>query len=296
MRFWCSTIEVPWSWTWRAYPGVWLMSLAIAVSYLVARHHRGWARQPHSGAGMRSASAARAAQRRETWLFMAGVAAFWVASDWPLGLLGASYLASAHMLQFMLYTLVAAPLLILGTPEPMARRILARLRMYRIMTRLTKPVAAGVVFNVCLVATHSPWAVDTLRANQFGSFVMDLIWLVSGVLVWLPICSPLAEHRLRSYPAKMVYLFLALGVVPAVPAGFLTFAGFPLYSTYELAPRFYGLDAATDQQMAGLIMKLGGIPIVWGTIIAMMMRWSDESRASSGDPRPAPTVDSRTGT
>ena len=220
-------------------------------------------------------------QRRQMWLFLAGVAAFWVASDWPLGVLGAGYLASAHMVQFMLYTLVAAPLMVMGVPEPMARRILARLRLYRFMTRLAKPVAAGLVFNGCLVATHSPWAVDTLRVNQFGSFVMDVVWLVSGVLVWLPICSPLIEHRLRAYPGKMVYLFLALGVVPAVPAGFLTFASFPLYATYELAPRFYGLDAATDQQTAGLIMKLGGIPIVWGTIIAMMLRWADESKRSS---------------
>ncbi len=272
MRFWCSALEVPWSWSWRAYPGVWAASLAIAVPYLVARRRARTLRpQPLD-------TAEAAAQRRQMWFFLAGVATFWVASDWPLGVLGAGYLASAHMAQFMLYTLVAAPLLVLGIPEPMARRILARLRLYRFMSWVTKPVAAGLIFNGCLVATHSPWAVDTLRANQFGSFVMDAVWLASGVLVWLPICSPLSEHRLRAYPGKMVYLFLALGVVPAVPAGFLTFAGFPLYATYELAPRFYGLDAATDQQMAGLIMKLGGIPIVWGTIIAMMLRWADESK------------------
>ena len=275
MRFWCSALQEPWSWSWRAYPGVWAASLAIAVPYLVARRR---ARAMRPGP---PDPAEAAAQRRQLWFFLAGVAAFWVASDWPLGVLGAGYLASAHMVQFMLYTLVAAPLMVLSIPEAMARRILARLRLYRLVTRLTQPVAAGLVFNAILVATHSPWAVDTLRASQFGSFLMDALWLASGVLVWLPICSPLSEHRLRAYPGKMVYLFLALGVVPAVPAGFLTFAGFPLYATYELAPRFYGLDATTDQQMAGLIMKLGGIPIVWGAIIAMMMRWADESKTAS---------------
>lgn len=282
MRFWCSALQEPWTWAWRAYPGVWIASLALAVPYLAARRHirRSQALPPEP--------AAVATQRRQLWLYLAGVVAFWVASDWPLGVLGAGYLASAHMLQFMLYTLVAAPLLVLGVPEAMARRILAKLRLYRFMTRLTQPVFAGLAFNACLVATHSPWATDTLRSNQFGSFVMDVVWLVSGVVVWLPICSPLVEHRLRAYPGKMVYLFLALGVVPAVPAGFLTFAGFPLYATYELAPRFYGLDAATDQQMAGLIMKLGGIPIVWGAIIAMMLRWADESRAETRGSRPSP--------
>ncbi|MYG86992.1 MAG: cytochrome c oxidase assembly protein, partial [Acidimicrobiales bacterium] len=176
MRFWCSAIEEPWSWSWRAYPGVWAASLAIAVPYLAARR-RARTMRPQA-----LDPAETAAHRRQMWFFLAGVVVFWVASDWPLGVLGAGYLASAHMAQFMLYTLVAAPLLVLGIPEPMARRILARLRLYRFMTRLTKPVVAGLVFNGCLVATHSPWAVDTLRANQFGSFVMDAVWLVSGVL------------------------------------------------------------------------------------------------------------------
>ena len=71
----------------------------------------------------------------------------------------------------------------------------------------------------------------------------------------------------------------------AVPAGFLTFASFPLYSTYELAHRVGGLAAATDQQLAGLIMKLGGIPIVWGTIIVMMMRWTEQERRGSAEAR-----------
>lgn len=280
MRFWCSALEVPWTWSWRAYPGVWLAAVALAAPYLLACRRARATAVPSLGKDEASA------QRRQMWLFGAGVVAFWLASDWPLGVLGAGYLASAHMLQFMLYTLVAAPLLVLGMPEPMARRMLAKLRLYRFMTRLTRPVTAGLVFNGCLIATHSPWAVDTLRANQFGSFVMDVVWLASGVMVWLPICSPLIEHRLQAYPGKMVYLFLSLGVVPAVPAGFLTFAGFPLYATYELAPRFYGLDAATDQQIAGLLMKLGGIPIVWGAIIAMMLRWADEAKSSARESRP----------
>ncbi len=278
MRFWCSALQEPWTWAWRAYPGVWAASAALAVPYVWAR------RRIRQTSVVAPDPAAVALQRRQTWFFAAGVAAFWVASDWPLGVLGAGYLASAHMAQFMLYTLVAAPLLVLGTPEVMARRVLAKLRLYRFVAKLTRPVFAGLAFNGCLVATHSPWVTDTLRASQFGSFVMDVVWLISGVIVWLPICSPLPEHRLRQYPAKMVYLFLALGVVPAVPAGFLTFAGFPLYATYELAPRFYGLDAAADQQMAGLIMKLGGIPIVWGAIVAMMLRWADEARHPSPMP------------
>lgn len=95
---------------------------------------------------------------------------------------------------------------------------------------------------------------------------------------------------MRSYPGKIVYLFLAMGVVPAIPAGFMTFASFPLYAIYELAPRVHNIGATTDQQMAGLIMKLGGIPIIWGSIVVIMMRWAeqngkDEIDTDSSDPQ-----------
>ncbi len=275
MRFWCSTLEVPWSWKFRAYPGIWLAVAALVVPYLVAQSRR---------------QGPNPERRRDTWLYLAGVLTFWLATDWPLGLLGASYVAWAHMAQFMIYVSISAPLILLGIPEWMGRAIVGRLRIYRITCRLARPVTAGVTFNLLLIFTHAPWTVDTLRANQFGSFAMDVVWLLMGLIVWLPVISPLPEQRMASYPGKMTYLFLAMGIVPAVPAGFLTFASFPLYATYELAPRVHGLAADTDQQMAGLIMKLGGIPIVWGTIAVMMVKWWDQERSDTGAPfEPAST-------
>jgi putative membrane protein len=263
ISWWCSQISEPWGWKWRAYPGVWALVVLITVPYLVAVHRRTRVNGPEPG------------QRRRTLRFLGGVLAIWVASDWPLGLLGASYLASAHMLQYLLYTIVAAPLLLLGTPEWMARRILSRLRLYRFVVRLSRPIVAGLTFNALLLATHAPWTTDTLRSSQVGSMFMDLLWMVSGLIVWLPILAPLPELTRLGYGAKMAYLFLACGVVPVLPASFLTFADFPLYRTFELAPRvFDGLSAGEDQAMAGLVMKLGPIPIIWGTMLGMMVRWA----------------------
>lgn len=270
MRFWCSTLEEPWSWSFRAYPGIWLAMCLLIIPYFLFQ---------------RRAPKGYKAPKSQNRLFIAAVVLLWLATDWPLGLLGASYLASAHMLQFLLYTMAVAPLLLLGVPEWMARRIAGRLRLYRILGRCAKPVVAGVLFNGILILTHSPWAVDNFRASQFGSFGMDLLWLVAGLLVWIPLVSPIPEHRMTSYPGRMAYLFLSLGVIPAVPGGFLTFASFPLYATYELAPRVHGLGATTDQQLAGLVMKLGGIPIVWGTIVVLMYRWSEISRAEGAEAR-----------
>ncbi len=270
MRFWCSTLEVPWSWEFRAYPGIWAVVVLMTAPYLIAVKRR-------SDLGNEDPE-----QARRTRFFLAGMFAFWLATDWPLGLLGASYLASAHMLQFLLYTIVAAPLILLGMPEWMARRILGRLRLYRVAVVLARPIVAGVLFNLLLILTHAPGVVDVLRTSQFGSFVMDMVWLLMGLMVWSPIVSPLPEMKRVAAPLKTAYVFLALGVIPAIPAGFLTFADNPLYAIYELAPRVHGLSAGTDQQMAGLIMKIGGIPIIWGTMLAIMVAWLRPAELSAG--------------
>jgi len=265
VSLWCAALDTPWSWRWIAYPGVWLSASAPVVAYVVAiRRNRD-----------------RVTDRRTVFAFLGAIAVFWVSSDWPVGTLGAGYLAWVHMGQYILYTLVVAPLVLRGTPEWMARRVLSWLRLERPTRWLAHNLlVSGIAFNVILVASHSPIAVDTLRATQLGSFAMDVLWLVSGLILWMPIMSPILEYRVGSPPAKMVYLFVSAGIISIVPASFLTFASFPLYSTYELAPRIGSLSALEDQQLAGITMKLGMIPIVWGALVVMFFRWAAEDRAS----------------
>lgn len=281
MTWWCVTITEQWSWSFRAYPGIWLSVLLLLTPYLVAMYRRTGA-NPDRG--------------RRVGFFVAGVAVYWIATDWPLGTLGAGYLASAHMLQYLLYCLGAAPLLLLGIPEWMARRIVERLRIYRLVRTLARPLIAGLIFNGVLLLTHAPMTVDTFRSSQFGSFALDVAWLLSGLLFWMPIISPMRELRPDSYGVRMVYLFLAGQVIPMLPGGFLTFSDFPLYSTYELAPRIGGFDASHDQALAGALMKLGGLPVIWGTLLWLMIRWSKVEGQGSPPPNSGPPRSKRPAT
>jgi putative membrane protein len=273
VTWWCVTITEQWAWSFRAYPGIWLSVLALLVPYLLVMLRR---TGPNPDRG------------RRIGFFVAGVVAYWLATDWPLGTLGAGYLASAHMVQYLLYSLVAAPLLLLGIPEWMGRRILERLRLYRAVRVLTRPLAAGLIFNGVLLVTHAPMTVDTLRSNQFGSFALDVTWLVAGLLFWMPVISPLPELRPASYGTRMIYLFLAGQVIPMIPGGFLTFSEFPLYRTYELAPRIGGFSASHDQALAGALMKVGGVPVVWGTMFALMVKWARSEGHMAKPPAPRP--------
>ena len=215
--------------------------------------------------------------RRQKLQFAGGIAALWIASDWPVGALGGAYLSSAHMLHYMLYTLAAAPLLMLATPEWMAVAVLERLRARRLWEVASRPLLAALSANVVLVATHSPFAVDLLRATQVGSFFLDMVWLLSGLLLWAPIINPVRELRMSSAPMKIAYLFVAAALIPMIPGGFLAFAPHPLYSTYELAPRA-GLGALADQQLAGVLMKVGNVPVIWAVMGVIWFRWHEADR------------------
>ena len=218
--------------------------------------------------------------RRIVW-FALGVALFWISTDWPIGALGAGYLASVHMAQYQLYTLVVAPLLLLGVSEDTARAIARRLGLSGMLPYLTRPVVAATVFNVVLLATHSPFVVDALRTSQVGSFVLDMIWLISGFVLWLPIVSPLPELRHPSPAVRCVYLFLAGAALAMIPGALITFAPFPLYRIYELAPRVNNISALDDQQIAGIVMKIGNLPVIWIVLCATFMRWAQRESSIS---------------
>lgn len=265
MRWWCSQLFVPWTWTPRPYLGVWAIMAVVVVMRVRARRRR------------QSRRDLPKPTRRQSVAFWFAVFGFWLASDWPIGALGAGYLASVHMFQYVLYTFMVAPLLVLAAPEAWTRERLIRWRLGGLVEYAAHPFRAAIFANAVLLATHAPWTVDQLRASQIGSFALDIVWLVGGLVAWYPVLAPIPEHRVKSPPLRSAYLFVAAGISSLIPAGFLTFANNPLYRSYEIAPRV-GLDPLDDQQLAGAIMKVGGLPVVWITMAVIWVRWANTER------------------
>lgn len=257
MNWWCSARDVAWTWTWQAYPGVWLF-----VATLVALYVRALRRLPP-----------RAARPSQVAWFGYGVLSLWLASDWPVGALGSGYLLSLHTVQWILYALVAPPLLLLGVPRQGWIALAARPRAGSLLRFWARPLPGLLAFNLSLLGTHLPRVVDTLRPWQAGSFAIDMVWLLGGLALWWPVIAPRPEiARLRDLPA-IGYLFAAT-IVPTVPAAFMTFSAAPLYALYELAPRVSGLSALDDQRTAGLLMKGVGDPILWLAMSILFFRYA----------------------
>lgn len=262
MTWWCSAQSVAWTWSWQAYPGVWLFVLAIVGAYVWMAIRR----RPPGG---------HPPSRSRLISFACGVLALWLAADWPLGALGAGYLASVHMLQYLLFALIAPPLLLHAAPPWMLRVMLRPRWAFAAARRLSRPLIAFTIFNTVLLGTHLPAVVDVLKTTQAGSFAMDVLWLFSGLVFWWPVLGPLPELDPLSYPGRLAYLVMNI-FLPTVPASFLTFADYPIYALYELAPPVGGLSATVDQQIAGLTMKVIGGFIIFGTASVLFFKWFRE--------------------
>jgi putative membrane protein len=274
MTWWCSASSAPWAWVWRPYPGVWLF-----VALVVGLYWR-FGRPRAEPAGGRPALA-----------FLVGVAILWLALDWPVGALG-GYLAAAHAGQFILLGLAAPPFLLVGLRARLAELARASGRARATLRVLAHPLTGLAGFNAILFASHVPGAVDLLMGSQLGSFGIDLAWIAAGLLLWFPAFGP-AETMRVSPPLMMGYLFLQT-IPSTVPAAFLIFSQFPLFKLYELAPRVSDLlTPAYDHQVAGLLMKTVGDPVIWIGMAVVFFRWANAEKAADRAERGLPKLASR---
>jgi putative membrane protein len=218
--------------------------------------------------------------RRKLLLFLLGVGALWVHADYPIHDIGENYLLSVHMVQHTGFTLIAPPLLLLGLPTWMARWLFVERRAARWSLRwLTRPLVAGLLFNLVTVLAHWPVVVNVSLEHHATHFVVHTVLFTSAVLMWMPVVNRLPELPSMSPPFRMLYLFLQ-SVIPTIPASFLTFGDTPLYRFYARAPRAFHLSAVADQQMAGALMKVYAGSILWGVIIGIFFRWYAEEEGA----------------
>jgi putative membrane protein len=257
---------------WTAHPDVWLLVGLFGAGYAIAIVRLGpkWA-----------AAGQAVVTRFQVTCWTLGVLAMWVASDYPVHDIAERYNFSVHMVQHLIFTMVVAPLLLLGLPAWLLRLVLRPRWLFSTVRTLSRFVPALVIFNVVLVFTHWPLIVDAALNSGLVHFLVHVLLVVSSLIVWMPIVSPLPEIPRLQPVLRMLYLF-AWSVVPTVPASFLTFGASPLYKFYEHVPHLYGMSTLEDQQAAGLIMKIGAGLLLWLIIAVVFFRWaSEEERANT---------------
>jgi cytochrome c oxidase assembly factor CtaG len=211
--------------------------------------------------------------RAAFWGGWTAVGLVWQALDWPLGPLAAGYLASAHAVQFVVLALAAPPLLLVATRRALAKSVTAGGAAHPAVVFVTQPIIASVIFNLIAIATHVPAVVDLLMPTQAGAFVIDMLWLGGGLVLWWPIIVDAPARAWFSPPVKMLYLFLSTLVHTGI-AMVMLIREFPMYGIYELAPPWAAWTPLEDQHLAGGVMELAGAAVIFGIITVMFFRWS----------------------
>lgn len=193
--------------------------------------------------------------RGQVATFVAGAVIFALALISPLDAISDTYLFSAHMVQHMLICVVAPPLWLLGTPSWMLAPLFRNPKVVRVARWLTHPAVAFALFNGVLWLWHAPALYDATLSNEYLHIFEHLTFVVTAVLFWWAVLSPISEVPRMSYGPSILYLFVACQPMVALGA-LLTFAANPLYHPYVVAPRLGGISALGDQQAGGLIMWL----------------------------------------
>src|SRR5450432_2107514 len=211
-------------------------------------------------------------KRSQIILFIVSMLVMFLALASPLDELGDEYLFSAHMVLHLLITLVAPPLLLLGTPGWLLQPLLRNRVLLGIGKILTHPFVAFFLFNMNFWLWHAPSLYNATLSNENLHIFEHLLFIVTAVIYWWPILSPAKELPRLSLGGQVLYLFLSGMPSVALGAG-LTFIP-PLYSPYIQQPiRAWGISPVTDQQLGGLIMWVPVNIIVIVIVSILFIRW-----------------------
>jgi putative membrane protein len=194
---------------------------------------------------------------------------------------------STHMVQHLLLTLVAPPLLALGAPVTLAlrtmparaARVLARVLRSGPIRVLTSPVVAWSVFIATPWALHYSPLFDLALRSTLWHAVEHGVWVGAALVFWWPVVGVDPMPHPWRFPTRLLALFLAMP-----PMSFLAIAIFtaaePLYPTYATAPAPWGPDALADQRDAAALMWVAGTLAMVVAMLVVAAAWKrhDEAR------------------
>jgi cytochrome c oxidase assembly factor CtaG len=202
------------------------------------------------------------------WLaaFGGGLIALWAAIESPLAAMDEELL-TVHMVQHVLLSLLAAPLILLSAPAlPLLYGIprLFRLRsgVARLLRSLPLRVLKGVLAQpaICwstaiavFIGWHTPPLFQLALRSEGWHGLEHASFFGSGLLFWWPVVQPWPSTARWPRWSIPLYLFFATLPCDALSA-FLAFSDRVVYPAYLSAPRRFGLSALQDQEWAGALM------------------------------------------
>jgi len=181
---------------------------------------------------------------------------------------------SARIAQLMILVMVAAPLLVLGSPWPRWRRLVG-LGGRADTTGMWLPAFAFILFNGAILLAFIPAVYRATAEPGWAREIGQLGMVALGCLFWSQVIAQPPGHCRLSHLGRVVYLFLSsaqlriLGLV-------LGFAPAP----------FYGVPLVDQQIAAGIVMVPGVLTdlVVLTVCLYLWLGQDDRRQMRRSDP------------
>lgn len=205
---------------------------------------------------------------------------------------------SVHMVQHMVISMVSPILLLLGAPVTLAlralpvagrgrtgpRELLLKLLHSRYMKIVTHPVFTIPLFIASLYGLYFTPLFDFLMGSKAGHVTMMVHFLAVGLVFFWPIMGVDPGPHRPGYVMRMLELFAGMPFHAFFGIA-LMMATQPMVKAYENPPASLGIDALSDQSMAGgIAWAFSEIPSVL-VLIALVFQWyrSEQRTAKRSD-------------
>jgi cytochrome c oxidase assembly factor CtaG len=193
----------------------------------------------------------------------------------PLDVLARQYLFTAEAAQQMLIVLVAAYLLVVGTPGKAVRR----LRLHRLR------ISYGVAWTIGMAAIsvwYLPHLLNAALASDSVRFLEYCTLLAGGAVFWWPLHAPLRQHRVPLVPHAVLYLAAAtvwcslIGIFIAFGQSWSRAHYLNTPDTLRIAESLvsdWSFTRETDQETAGLVFWIGAATVLLTEVMFVYYRW-----------------------
>ncbi len=211
--------------------------------------------------------------------FMLGLVALAIAVLSPLEHYGNQVLW-INFVDFLVLTMVAPPLLLLGSPLTLAFYVTgpvgrARLRAFyrcQALRYLTFPVISGILFAVVTYLWQFTGLLKFAADNVFVRDIQQVTLLVVSLLFWMPALAADPMRWRVPYPFRGLYVLAEMVHKSLFTAMFLS-ASRPFHKSFARELPAWAPDAMTDQRVAIILLWMGGNAIFVTVLIFIVARW-----------------------
>lgn len=195
-------------------------------------------------------------------------------------------LFSVHMIQHLILIMVAPALLVAGRPVMLllhaSRNPLhswtKRLIRSRVMSALTCPPVAAVIYGGVIVGTHLTGFMNVTLQHEQVHNLEHVLYLVSGYLYFLPLLGSEPIRWKMSFPSRFLLLALSMPIDTFVGVVLLQ-TNHELFSAYTLDPRDWGPSLLGDLHLGGAIMWVGGDAVMFILMLCVFISFLSDKRA-----------------